>query len=305
MKKELIALFVKQVLSKFGHIGYPPSTYDSTFDEMLSKVFYKFCENNNIDIHKKNIQEVVDQVALRNDPTAKGTEIYLNCWQMIILINLFADPMSLARYTEISAVKNIAENLASQQFQEDAQIAILESNLKSAHPKAITNLNDIPFGTTIYLFGRSHVCMYTENGKVLSQWKTPKNEPSTIKDKIDGFKEVSIEDLLAYITSSPSLLRDAIDRLHSIGACVNEQQEELINMLEMALDNEIENPNLDYYMNVIQPIILNKLKEHDIPYIHYALPIMNVHNLEKQLNSELEVKPDSANNVNMMSSRNQ
>lgn len=284
MRLELIKLFVSQTLQKLGVIPYPSLqdniSYDPQFDVLLASILMKRLETQNDAEYISEVNKLIDHVIALSDH--KQQSIDLNCWQMVLLINLSIDPLALFNQ-EIDDITDTVKQLADKNFSEGAYQAFLGFD----QVRPITA--EIKFGSTVFIMGLAHVCLYTQNNKVLSQWATVTNEKKEIKDKLHGLKEVAIDDLIEYTLSSPQMARDSLSNL--LKATNSPRQTAIIEKMIDFKYAEYFHGDLPY-TEEIQKQILKTLKDYKIPLVYYSPPMFNDEKLAEQLDLTISSKKE-------------
>jgi len=285
--------FVADMFSFLGDIQYPTVMYDDslpdrTLDWDLASLF-RYAES----ADDKQIVLAAEKLLIK----AAVGEYYPNCWQAIFLINLSANPL-LLKNNYVTSNREIADNLedgwGGAQYRDilfnpkKKEMSITMESKQSPvdypQPCTIDQLNQQPFGSTVFLFGTAHVCMLTRDGKALSHWES--NKVSIASDTI-GFKEVALTKLVEKIFSSPLLLYPAIDVLlmqHS--AVLSETQitwlQEIQEKIHERYINQINtyDDNPDEHTAFIDKI---KIWFQDLPFISYTPPLLTQEGLQNSL----------------------
>ncbi len=261
LTSETITSLVNHVKSKFSEVKYPNDSefyipYDDKIDQTLSSVLSGPIESGQIN---QLLEDVVNGV------------FKPNCWQTILLINLFLDEQSI--YKTNQDLESIQYELLNPFDRKSAYGRLLGlSEHKATTLEKYKWYEEHSFGSTIFIFGTAHVVMYTQTNQTLSHW--------TGSEKVDGFKEIPLETLVDHIFSDPNLLVSAIDNYLSEADLLglNDEERQIAGeILDELYDFIDEN---ETYTESDKERFKNQCAQ--ISFIHMTPPIIKISNtLEK------------------------
>lgn len=285
--------FVAEQIKFFDGIQYPTTDqpevvpYDRELDKILSNILNNFKKKNDITELNQDLHSLFEKIT--------NKKLHPNCWQMTLLLNLKnAANIKEVLPEDLSAVIDGLDNFIeaqatySQWLRKNAKINEVNVGVSDA----------VPFGSTVFILGTSHVGFYTSDNKILSHWIG--------SEDVTGFRELTIETAVNYLLSDYHLICSCLGSLREyyIATENKDKDNEVSSYLEQLLDKHPLDETAELTVAELQDIQQHIKANFAVVSVYKPIAAYNLNQYKKNIPdvSEIEFKKsnitkDNNNNV--------